>query len=81
MTMTASNNYSDLMLLVYDYDGTPVTFTNITDCHDITEILLKVALNTISITLILNGLFLSANTKLILENIATVNPGSLHKNN
>jgi hypothetical protein len=28
--------------------GTPVSSTNITDCHDITEILLKVALNTIT---------------------------------
>jgi hypothetical protein len=28
--------------------GTPVSFTNKTDCHDITEILLKVALNTIT---------------------------------
>jgi hypothetical protein len=27
--------------------GTPVSFTNKTDCHNITEILLKVALNTI----------------------------------
>jgi hypothetical protein len=27
--------------------GTPVSFTNKSDCHDITEILLKVALNTI----------------------------------
>jgi len=27
--------------------GTPVSFTNKTDCHYITEILLKVALNTI----------------------------------
>ena len=27
--------------------GPPVSFTNKTDCHDITEILLKVALNTI----------------------------------
>ena len=27
--------------------GTPVSSTNKTDCHDITEILLKVALNTI----------------------------------
>jgi len=26
--------------------GTPVSSTNKTDCHDITEILLKVALNT-----------------------------------
>jgi hypothetical protein len=28
--------------------GTPVSFTNKTDCHDITEILLKVTLNTIN---------------------------------
>ena len=28
--------------------GTPVSFTNKTDCHDMTEILLKVALNTIN---------------------------------
>jgi hypothetical protein len=31
--------------------GTPVSSTNKTDCHDITEILLKVALNTIALTL------------------------------
>jgi hypothetical protein len=31
--------------------GTPVPSTNKTDCHDITEILLKVALNTIILTL------------------------------
>jgi hypothetical protein len=30
--------------------GTPVSPTNKTDCHDITEILLKVALNTINQT-------------------------------
>jgi hypothetical protein len=30
--------------------GTPVSSTNKTDCHDITEILLKVALNTITLT-------------------------------
>jgi hypothetical protein len=29
---------------------TPVSSTNKTDCHDITEILLKVALNTITLT-------------------------------
>jgi hypothetical protein len=29
--------------------GTPVSSTNKTDCHDITEILLKVALSTITI--------------------------------
>jgi hypothetical protein len=28
--------------------GTPDSFTNKTDCHDITEILLKMALNTIN---------------------------------
>ena len=28
--------------------GTPVSFTNKTDCHDITEIFLKVALNAIN---------------------------------
>ena len=32
--------------------GTPVSSTNKTNCHDITEILLKVALNTITLTLI-----------------------------
>jgi hypothetical protein len=32
--------------------GTAVSSTNKTDCHDITEILLKVALNTINLTLI-----------------------------
>jgi hypothetical protein len=31
--------------------GTPVSFTNKTDSHDITEILLKVALNTIILPL------------------------------
>jgi hypothetical protein len=29
------------------FPGTPVSSTNKTDCHNITEILLKVALNTI----------------------------------
>ena len=33
-----------------DFSGTPVSSTNKTDRHDITEILLKVALNTITIT-------------------------------
>ena len=33
--------------------GTPVSFPNKTNCHDITEILLKVALNTITLTLFL----------------------------
>jgi hypothetical protein len=31
--------------------GTPVSCTNKTDCHDITEILLKMALTTITLTL------------------------------
>jgi len=31
--------------------GTPVSSTNKTDCHNIAEILLKVALNTITLTL------------------------------
>jgi hypothetical protein len=31
--------------------GTPVSSTNKTDCHDITEILLKVALNIITLTM------------------------------
>jgi hypothetical protein len=30
--------------------GTPVSSTNKTDCYNITEILLKVALNTITLT-------------------------------
>ena len=33
------------------YTGTPVSSTNKTDRHDITEILLKVALSTIILTL------------------------------
>jgi hypothetical protein len=33
--------------------GTPVSSTNKTDCHEISEILLKVALNTIILTLTL----------------------------
>ena len=36
--------------------GTPVSSTNKTDCHDITEILLKVALNTITLTFIFIGI-------------------------
>ena len=33
------------------FPGTPVSSTNKTDRHDITEILLKVALNTITLTI------------------------------
>ena len=36
---------------------TPVSFTNKTDRHDITEILIKVALNTIALTLTLSDLW------------------------
>jgi hypothetical protein len=35
--------------------GTPVSCTNKTDRHDITEILLNVALNTITLTLLIQG--------------------------
>ena len=35
---------------VFFFSGTPVSYTNKTDRHDITELLLKVALNTITIT-------------------------------
>ena len=38
--------------------GTPVSSTNKTDRHNITEIMFKVALNTITLTLILNFMFL-----------------------
>jgi hypothetical protein len=38
--------------------GTPVSATNKTDCHDITEILLKVALNTINQLTIIKNLLL-----------------------
>jgi hypothetical protein len=40
-----------LRMLNWFSPGTSVSFTNKTDRHDITEILLKVALNTITITL------------------------------
>jgi hypothetical protein len=36
------------------YPGIPVSSTNKIDCHDITEILLKVALNTIKQTQIID---------------------------
>ena len=35
------------------YPGTPVSYTNKTNCHDITKILSKVALNSITLTLTL----------------------------
>ena len=40
--------YAYRMLIVPP--GTPVSSTNETDCHDITEILLKVALSSITLT-------------------------------
>jgi hypothetical protein len=37
-----------LAAILWFSPGTPVSSTNKTDCHDITEILLKVALNSIT---------------------------------
>jgi hypothetical protein len=37
--------------------GTPVSYTNKTDCHDITDILLKMALNTINLNQSLNTMY------------------------
>jgi hypothetical protein len=42
---------SYLWQIVFFFPSTPVSFTNKTDRHDIAEILLKVALNTIILTL------------------------------
>jgi hypothetical protein len=39
---------SDLTAIRLFFPGTPVSSTNKINCHDITEILLKVALNTIN---------------------------------
>jgi len=39
---------SDLRQVSVFFKGTPISFTNKTDCHDITEILLKAALNTVN---------------------------------
>jgi hypothetical protein len=41
---------SDLQQVCGFFAGTPVSSTNKTDCYDITEKLLKVALNTINQT-------------------------------
>ena len=45
-----------IYIYIYIYLGTPVSSTNKTDRHDITEILLKVALNTIILIPIYIGL-------------------------
>jgi hypothetical protein len=52
--------------------GTPVSSTNKTDCYDIAEILLKVALNTIkpnqskvNVTCTENGIFISGHYLLV----------------
>ena len=37
--------------------GTPVFFTNKTDCHDITKIMLRVALNSLTLTLTIHFIF------------------------
>jgi len=47
-----SNDSYLVAFLVLISLGTPVSFTNKTDRHDITEILLKVALNTINQTIL-----------------------------
>jgi len=49
---------------------TPVSSTNKTDCHDITEILLKMALNTISQTVKCDDDFTS---KYIIITMSTIN--------
>ena len=48
---------SDLWQVGGFFPGTPVSSTNKTDRHDITEILLKVALNNITPALTLNVIF------------------------
>jgi hypothetical protein len=47
---------SDFEQVCSFFPGTPVSSTNETDNHDIAEILLKVALNTITLTLSNNEL-------------------------
>ena len=46
------DNRNDLVrLYMWTSDAKPVSSTNKTDCHDITELLLKMVLNTITLTL------------------------------
>ena len=52
------SEWSDMSDLQWFSPGTPVSATNKTDCHDITEILLKVALNTINQLTIIKNLLL-----------------------
>ena len=54
--------------------GTLVSSTNKTDCHDITEILLKVALNTITLT---STGFLSLKTKMMFSKNNVIVNGTL----
>jgi hypothetical protein len=46
-----------------------VSFTDKTDCHDITEILLKVALNTITLTTSFYHVFFAIHRKITNENL------------
>jgi hypothetical protein len=43
-----SNNFLNYITGRWFYPGTPVSTTNKADCHNITEIMLNVALNTIN---------------------------------
>ena len=52
------SEWNDMSDLRWFSPGTPVSATNKTDCHDITEILLKVALNTINQLTIIKNLLL-----------------------
>ena len=45
------------------FSGTPVSFTNKTDRHDTTELLLKVALNTITLPITGNPAILMVSVK------------------
>ena len=51
---------SDLRQVGGFFPGTPVSSTNKIDHHDITEILLKVALNTLTLTHVENDIIPSA---------------------